>query len=127
MARARRARCSTSTSSSAGAKEGFEVTRRSDSRGAGVARSRWGCHAADWPRTAHGELRRPDHAVRDHDAPDGACLADFGIDGEQLYVSTERNMQCGIASLRTLPLGPWLLCRDGPVFDWQTLAHWLQT
>jgi NAD(P)H-flavin reductase len=54
------------------------------------------------------------------------ALADFGIDGEQLYVSTERNMQCGIGHCGHCQLGPWLLCRDGPVFDWQTLAHWLQ-
>jgi len=54
------------------------------------------------------------------------ALADFGIEGERLYVSTERNMQCGIGHCGHCQLGPWLLCRDGPVFDWQTIAHWLQ-
>ena len=54
------------------------------------------------------------------------ALADFGIEGEQLYVSTERNMQCGIGHCGHCQLGPWLLCRDGPVFDWKTVAHWLQ-
>jgi NAD(P)H-flavin reductase len=54
------------------------------------------------------------------------ALADFGIDGARLYVSTERNMQCGIGHCGHCQLGPWLLCRDGPVFDWKTLGHWLQ-
>lgn len=41
---------------------------------------------------------------------------------EDIRVSLERNMQCGVARCGHCQLGPLLLCRDGPVVDYAT-AH----
>ena len=42
-------------------------------------------------------------------------LIDLGVTPENIRVSLERNMQCGIAMCGHCQLGPYLLCRDGPV------------
>ena len=42
-----------------------------------------------------------------------------------VYVSMERNMQCGIGHCGHCQLGPTLVCRDGPVYRWSELAPWL--
>ena len=36
---------------------------------------------------------------------------------ESIYVSLERNMQCGIASCGHCQMGPFFVCEDGPVFS----------
>jgi NAD(P)H-flavin reductase len=54
-----------------------------------------------------------------------AALTDGGADPEQLYVSLERNMQCGIGHCGHCQLGPTLLCRDGPVYPWSQVARWI--
>jgi NAD(P)H-flavin reductase len=48
-----------------------------------------------------------------------------GVAPEQVFVSMERNMQCGIGHCGHCQLGPTLICRDGPVYDWRWLAPWL--
>ena len=42
-------------------------------------------------------------------------LAAKGVAGQDIRVSLERNMQCGIGWCGHCQLGPLLLCRDGPV------------
>jgi NAD(P)H-flavin reductase len=37
----------------------------------------------------------------------------------------ERNMQCAVAMCGHCQLGPFLVCRDGPVFSHQQVARWL--
>ncbi len=54
-----------------------------------------------------------------------SALAQRGVDGGRVYVSMERNMQCGIGHCGHCQLGPTLLCRDGPVYRWSDLAPWL--
>ncbi len=54
-------------------------------------------------------------------------LIDLGIDPENIRVSLERNMQCGIALCGHCQLGPYLLCRDGPVVPYAPLAAELMT
>jgi NAD(P)H-flavin reductase len=54
-----------------------------------------------------------------------AGLRDIGVDPEVLYVSAERNMQCGIGHCGHCQLGPTLVCRDGPVYSWAELERWL--
>jgi anaerobic sulfite reductase subunit B len=54
-----------------------------------------------------------------------AALAQSGIGGDRVYVSMERNMQCGIGHCGHCQLGPTLVCRDGPVYAWSALAPWL--
>ena len=40
------------------------------------------------------------------------------LPGDQVYVSLERNMHCGVAHCGRCQLGPVLLCRDGAVTTW---------
>ncbi len=54
-----------------------------------------------------------------------AALLDRGARPERLFVSMERNMQCGIGHCGHCQLGPLLLCRDGPVCQWSQIAPWL--
>ncbi|MGO9820828.1 MAG: FAD/NAD(P)-binding protein [Solirubrobacteraceae bacterium] len=54
-----------------------------------------------------------------------AALEEAGIEPDRLYVSAERNMQCGIGHCGHCQLGPSLVCRDGPVYRWSELKRWL--
>lgn len=53
------------------------------------------------------------------------ALQGAGVPGERIYLSMERNMQCAAALCGHCQLGPFLLCRDGPVLSHQRLARWL--
>jgi anaerobic sulfite reductase subunit B len=44
------------------------------------------------------------------------ALLDRGVPPEHIYVSLERNMQCGLGHCGHCQLGPTLICRDGPVY-----------
>jgi anaerobic sulfite reductase subunit B len=54
-------------------------------------------------------------------------LVDLGMDPEGILVSLERNMQCGIGWCGHCQLGPFLLCRDGPVVPYAGLVSQLLT
>lgn len=43
-------------------------------------------------------------------------LGERGIPDERMWVSTERNMKCGIGLCGHCQLGPKFLCKDGPIF-----------
>jgi NAD(P)H-flavin reductase len=40
---------------------------------------------------------------------------------DQIFVSFERNMKCGFGSCGHCQLGPYFVCKDGPVFSYQLL------
>jgi anaerobic sulfite reductase subunit B len=50
-------------------------------------------------------------------------LVERGIKAERIFVSLERNMQCGVGFCGHCQLGPFLLCRDGPVLPWAPLVE----
>jgi len=53
-------------------------------------------------------------------------LIDGGVDPRCIRVSLERNMQCGVAWCGHCQLGPFLLCRDGPILPYAgAVAHLL--
>jgi NAD(P)H-flavin reductase len=54
-----------------------------------------------------------------------AALREAGVDADRVFVSMERNMQCGISHCGHCQLGPTLVCRDGPVYRWSELEPWL--
>ena len=54
-----------------------------------------------------------------------AMMQERGVAGEDLWLSMERNMQCGVGLCGHCQLGPWFVCRDGPVFRWDQVAPWL--
>ena len=43
------------------------------------------------------------------------CGPEMGLDPGRILVSLERNMECGLGWCGHCQLGPFLLCRDGPV------------
>jgi anaerobic sulfite reductase subunit B len=49
------------------------------------------------------------------------ALIDRGVSPERIYVSMERNMQCGMGHCGHCQLGPTLICRDGPVYRYDYL------
>jgi anaerobic sulfite reductase subunit B len=50
------------------------------------------------------------------------ALLDRGVPPDRIYVSMERNMQCGVGHCGHCQLGPTLICRDGPVYRWDEIA-----
>lgn len=54
-----------------------------------------------------------------------SALEEEGVPTDRIYVSMERNMQCGIGRCGHCQLGPTLVCRDGPVYRWSELGPWL--
>ena len=46
------------------------------------------------------------------------ALIDMGVHQRRIRVSMERNMQCGLGWCGHCQLGPFLLCRDGPVLPY---------
>ena len=53
------------------------------------------------------------------------ALLGRGMPKESIFISMERNMQCGLGHCGHCQLGPTLVCRDGPVYRWSELAPWL--
>jgi len=49
-------------------------------------------------------------------------LLESGVPPERLYVSMERNMQCGIRLCGHCQLGPYFVCTDGPVFRYDAIS-----
>lgn len=50
-------------------------------------------------------------------------LAKRGIPAENLYVSMERNMKCGIGLCGHCQMGPGFVCKDGPVYSYATVKN----
>jgi NAD(P)H-flavin reductase len=54
-------------------------------------------------------------------------LLSAGVAADRIRVSLERNMQCGVGWCGHCQLGPYLLCRDGPVFSYGGVVSHLLT
>lgn len=57
------------------------------------------------------------HAVR--------ALRSKGIGERAIYLSLERHMECGIGLCGHCQIGPFFGCKDGPVFQYAEIKHWL--
>jgi NAD(P)H-flavin reductase len=55
------------------------------------------------------------------------ALLTAGITEDRVFLSMERNMQCAVAMCGHCQLGPFFVCRDGPVFSYRTIAPWFRT
>ena len=55
-------------------------------------------------------------------------LMELGVPAEQIWLTLERNMQCGNALCGHCQLGPFIVCRDGPVVHYPDIArfHWVR-
>jgi NAD(P)H-flavin reductase len=51
------------------------------------------------------------------------ALNQRGLADKQIYISTERNMKCGVGFCGHCQLGPIFICKDGPVFLFSEVAH----
>jgi NAD(P)H-flavin reductase len=54
------------------------------------------------------------------------ALLERGVPPERIHISLERNMRCGVGHCGHCQLGPTLICRDGPVYSYETAAPWLE-
>jgi NAD(P)H-flavin reductase len=52
------------------------------------------------------------------------ALMDRGVEPDNIYVSMERNMQCGLGLCGHCQLGPVFICKDGPVFPFSRVKDW---
>ena len=48
-----------------------------------------------------------------------------GFAGEQIYLSMERNMRCAVGFCGHCQLGPYFICKDGPVFAYPQVRRWM--
>ena len=48
-------------------------------------------------------------------------LSDLGVPGERMRISMERNMKCAVGLCGHCQFGPDFVCRDGPVFAYDTV------
>ncbi len=48
-----------------------------------------------------------------------------GVPRERMYLSMERNMQCGIGLCGHCQIGPYFACKDGPVMRYDRIAPFL--
>jgi NAD(P)H-flavin reductase len=53
------------------------------------------------------------------------ALLAAGMPEDRVFLSMERDMQCAAAQCGHCQLGPYLLCRDGPVLAYRPLARWM--
>jgi NAD(P)H-flavin reductase len=52
----------------------------------------------------------------------GLGLRELGVPAERIWLSTERHMECGIGLCGHCQLGPYFVCKDGPVFRYDRIA-----
>jgi NAD(P)H-flavin reductase len=53
-------------------------------------------------------------------------LAERGVRADRIFVSLERNMQCAVGLCGHCQLGPYFLCKDGPIFAWSRIRPFLE-
>jgi|UniRef100_A0A7V6A292 NAD(P)H-flavin reductase len=53
-------------------------------------------------------------------------LMSRGVSADDIFVSMERNMQCGMGLCGHCQLGPVFVCKDGPVFPYSRIRDWFE-
>ncbi|MCX8015609.1 MAG: FAD/NAD(P)-binding protein [candidate division WOR-3 bacterium] len=48
-------------------------------------------------------------------------LLEKGFDGNNIYLSMEKNMSCGLGQCGHCRLGKYFVCKDGPVLTWEQI------
>lgn len=51
-------------------------------------------------------------------------LIKLGMADDRIYLSMERNMKCAIGLCGHCQLGPYFICKDGPVFSYEAIKEW---
>lgn len=52
-------------------------------------------------------------------------LLEAQVDAQNIFLSLERNMQCGVGVCGRCQLGPYFICKDGAVFSYPQVQKWL--
>lgn len=52
----------------------------------------------------------------------GTALIDWGVPASRVWVTMERNMKCGIGLCGHCQMGPFFVCRDGPIFRFDAVS-----
>lgn len=52
-------------------------------------------------------------------------LSQRGLPPENVYLSMERNMKCAVGFCGHCQLGPYFVCKDGPIFSYKDTAPWV--
>jgi NAD(P)H-flavin reductase len=55
-----------------------------------------------------------------------SALAERGVTPDRIHLSMERNMRCAVGTCGHCQLGPFFVCKDGPVFRYDQLEPWLR-
>lgn len=50
-------------------------------------------------------------------------LIELGYKDDQIYLSMEKNMSCGLGKCGHCMMGEFFVCKDGPVFTYEELRH----
>ena len=50
-------------------------------------------------------------------------LLEFGFSPEQIYLSLEKNMSCGVGKCGHCMMGKYYVCKDGPVFTYDEIKE----
>jgi NAD(P)H-flavin reductase len=53
-------------------------------------------------------------------------LSKLGMAAESMYLTIERNMKCAIGFCGHCQLGPYFICKNGPVFRYDQMRFWLE-
>jgi NAD(P)H-flavin reductase len=49
-----------------------------------------------------------------------------GVQDSNVFISMERNMKCGIGHCGHCQLGPYFICKDGPIYSYDKIRRWFQ-
>jgi NAD(P)H-flavin reductase len=50
-------------------------------------------------------------------------LVEMGYRDDQIYLSMEKNMSCGLGKCGHCMMGEFFVCKDGPVFTYDEIKH----
>ena len=53
-------------------------------------------------------------------------LQNHGLKREDIYLSMERNMKCAVGFCGHCQYGPYFICKDGPVFSYESMRPLLE-
>ncbi|KAA5547343.1 Ni/Fe hydrogenase subunit gamma [Roseiconus nitratireducens] len=49
-----------------------------------------------------------------------------GLAKRRLWISMERHMNCAVGTCGHCQLGPWFICKDGPVLGYPSIERWME-
>lgn len=94
------------------------------------ATSSWHSHIGVVTSLIHKNLPKPKQTIVMICGPEVMmhfCLMELNqlhVPKENIYLSLERNMQCGFGHCGHCQWGPYFICKDGPVMNFKSIESW---